>query len=85
MLFRLLGTTCRSAVKHAYAMLMLAEASLHTFDAEAGRQVNASLDRLGMDVEAKRGLISSLHHESRVSELLLLRCGLDQDRTDGSS
>ena len=44
-LFRLLGTPRHSARDRAYAMLLMAEAGLHCFDAKAGRQVNASLDR----------------------------------------
>ena len=76
-LLRLLGTDNDSVRNRAFAMLLLADAGLHTFDAKAGRQLSDSLDKVRMNDEMKRGYIVNLCAKPQVSGLLLQRCGLE--------
>ena len=73
---RLLDATNEPARDHAYAMLHMAEAGLHSFDHEAGRSVNAALEKAGMDEDTKRTVILKLHENPEVGQLLLQRCGI---------
>ena len=60
-LYRLLGYPNKSARDHAYTMLSMAEAGLHSFDYDSGKWVNAELERTGLDEDAKHTFILNLH------------------------
>ena len=75
-LYRLLGYPNKSARDHAYTMLSMAEAGLHSFDYDSGKWVNAELERTGLDEDAKRTFILNLHPNEDVGQLLLQRCGM---------
>ena len=60
-----------SARKRAYTMLTMANAGLHTFGHEVGRELNAVLAEAGMDEDAKHTVILNLHDHPHVQQLLL--------------
>ena len=57
-------------------MLLMAEAGLHSFDYDAGRQLHADLEVAQMDEDAKRTVILKLHPDPNIGQLLLQRCGI---------
>ena len=57
-------------------MLLMAEAGLHSFDYEVGRQVYAEMEAGDIDEDAKRTVILKLHSDPKVGQLLLQRCGI---------
>ncbi len=75
-LYRLLGYPNNSARDRAYTMLSMAEAGLHSFDYDSGKWVNAELERVGLDEDAKHTVIVKLHPNEDVGQLLLQRSGI---------
>ena len=73
---QLLGTTHEPARDRAYTMLLMAEADLHSFDHEAGRELTAQIDQAGLDDDAKRTVILKLYPHVWVGVLLLQRFGI---------
>ena len=73
---QLTGATNEPARDRAYAMLLMAEAGLHSFDNEAGRKINTDLQQAGLDEDARRTVILKLHPHPDVRKLLLERCGI---------
>ena len=69
-LYRLLGYPNNSARDRAYTMLSMAEAGLHSFDYDSGKWVNAELERVGLDEDAKHTVIVKLHPNVDVGQLL---------------
>ena len=65
------------ARSRAYAMFEMAEAGLHSFDHEAGRQLCEALNMASMDPLMKQRFIVHLHESPQVGELLLRRCGFN--------
>ena len=53
-----------------------AEDGLHSFEHEAGRNVNSALEKAGLDEDAKRAVILKLHPNPKVGQLLLQWCGI---------
>ena len=62
--------------ERAHTMLLLAEAGLHSIDHQAGKQIYNVFANAGMDDDAKRTVILSLHENPGVGRLLLDRCGI---------
>ena len=60
----------------AYTMLLMAEAGLHAFDHDNGRQLYNVFADAGMDDDAKRTVLLNLHEHPGVGQLLLDRCGI---------
>ena len=77
-LYRLLGYPNSSSRDRAYNMLSIAEAGLHSFGYYEGREVNAALEKAGMDEDTKRTVILNLHHDPALGKLLLQRCGIKE-------
>ena len=73
---RLVGQRSKVARDRAYTMLLMAEAGLHSFDYEVGRQVYAEMEAGDIDEDAKRTVILKLHSDPNVGQLLLQRCGI---------
>ena len=73
---RLVGQRSKVARDRAYTMLLMAEAGLHSFDYEVGRQVYAEMEAGDIDEDAKRTVILKLHADPNVAQLLLRRCGI---------
>ena len=73
---RLVGQRSKVARDRAYTMLLMAEAGLHSFDYEVGRQVYAEMEAGDIDEDAKRTVILKLHSDPKVGQLLLQRCGI---------
>ncbi len=83
-LYRLLGYPNNSARDRAYTMLSMAEAGLHSFDYDSGKWVNAELERVGLDEDAKHTVIVKLHPNEDVGQLLLQRCGMSSKWLTGN-
>ena len=77
-LYRLLGYPNSSSRDRAYNMLSIAEAGLHSFGYDEGREVNAALEKAVMDEDTKRTVILNLHHDPALGKLLLQRCGIKE-------
>lgn len=73
---RLLGAANEPARDRAYTILLMPEDGLHSFEHEAGRNVNSALEKAGLDEDAKRAVILKLHPNPQVGQLLLQRCGI---------
>ena len=73
---RLVGQPYKAARDRAYHMLLMAEAGLHSFDYEVGRQVYAKMEAGDIGEDAKRTVILKLHSDPKVGQLLLQRCGI---------
>ena len=81
--FLLLDHPESPARDRAYTMLRLAQAGLHTFDHEAGRELYDAMHAAGMDDDAKRTVVLKLHDHPHVQQLLLQRCGISPRWLDG--
>ena len=65
-------------------MLSMAEAGLHSFDYDSGKWVNAELERVGLDEDAKHTVIVKLHPNEDAGQLLLQRCGMSSKWLTGN-
>ena len=83
-LYRPLGYPKNPARDRAYTMLSMAEAGLHSFDYDSGKWVNAELERVGLDEDAKHTVIVKLHPNEDVGQLLLQRCGMSSKWLTGN-
>ena len=75
-LIGLTATGSCHARDRAYTMLLMAEAGLHAFDHQAGRELYNVLHNAGLDDDAKRTVLLKLHDNREVGQLLLDRCGV---------
>ena len=75
-LIRLTATGSCHARNRAYTMLLMAEACLHSFDRQAGKEIRNVLHNAGLDDDAKRTVLLKLHDNPEVGQLLLDRCGV---------
>ena len=73
-LIRLTATGSEHARNRAYTMLLMAEAGLHAFDRQAGKEICNVLHNAGLDDDAKRTVLLKLHDNHEVGQLLLDRC-----------
>ena len=75
-LIRLVATGRENARDRAYTMLLMAEAGLHTFNHQLGKEIRNVLHNAGLDDDAKRTVLLHLHEHPSVGKLLLDRCGV---------
>ena len=65
------------ARQRAFTMLLMAEAGLHSFSRQDGKDLRRTMADAQMDEDAMRTVILNLHDDQHIQQTLLNRCGIN--------